>query len=613
MPIRTLPPQLINQIAAGEVVERPASAVKELVENAFDAEASRVDIDVEQGGLRLFRVRDNGIGIARDELALALSRHATSKIASLDDLENVSTMGFRGEALPSISSVSRLTLTSRHREAVEAWQVSTDGAETEFDIRPAAHPTGSTVEVRDIFYNTPARRKFLRSEKTEFQHIETLIRRMALARLDVGLSLSHNQRNILHLKPTQSQSDIEQRLTSLLGGDFLEQSLPLDFSAAGLRLHGWVGLPTFSRSQADQQFFYVNGRLVRDKLVSVAIRQAYQDVLYHGRHPIYVLYLELDPTAVDVNAHPTKMEVRFRESRMVHDFLFRGLHRVLGGAKAGLGLGISTVDADVELGLAAPSSSMTWDDSPPASPQSVGSGIASRSVPAYRQTPLPLQVEEMMRGYAALYAEREAAPLPPAASESGPPPLGFALAHLHGAFILAENAEGLVLVDAHAAHERVTYEKLKQQRQSGSVPSQPLLLPIRLAVSDAEAELAAENAEALRDLGIELDRLGPNTLLIRALPALLAQGDGEGLVRDVLADLNAQGHSRKVEEQINGLLASLACHGSVRANRKLSLPEMNALLREMEATERSGQCNHGRPTWVQLSLADLNGLFLRGR
>ena len=613
MPIRTLPPQLINQIAAGEVVERPASAVKELVENAFDAQASRVDIDVEQGGLRLFRVRDNGIGIARDELALALSRHATSKIASLDDLENVSTMGFRGEALPSISSVSRLTLTSRQRDAAEAWQVSTDGAETEFDIRPAAHPAGSTVEVRDIFYNTPARRKFLRSEKTEFQYIETLIRRMALARLDVGLSLTHNQRDILQLKPTRGQNDIDQRLAALLGGDFLEQSLPVDISAAGLRLHGWVGLPTFSRSQADHQFFYVNGRLVRDKLVSVAIRQAYQDVLYHGRHPIYVLYLELDPTGVDVNAHPTKMEVRFRESRMVHDFLFRGLHRLLGGAKAGLGLNVSEIEPATTVPPTRPELSTAFDDRPLAASRSVGAGLSSRAAPAYRQAPLPLQVEEMMHGYAALYAERQPALLPAAASESGPPPLGYALAHLHGAFILAENSEGLVLVDAHAAHERVTYEKLKQQRESGTVPSQPLLLSIRLAVSDAEADLAAENADELRALGIELDRLGPNTLLIRALPALLAQGDGEGLVRDVLADINAQGHSRQVEERLNGLLASLACHGSVRANRKLTVPEMNALLREMEATERSGQCNHGRPTWVQLSLADLNGLFLRGR
>jgi DNA mismatch repair protein MutL len=615
MPIRTLPPQLINQIAAGEVVERPASAVKELVENAFDAQASRVDIDVELGGLRLFRVRDNGIGIARDELALALSRHATSKIASLDDLENVSTMGFRGEALPSISSVSRLTLTSRQRDAAEAWQVSTDGAETEFDIRPAAHPPGSTVEVRDIFYNTPARRKFLRSEKTEFQHIETLIRRMALARLDVGLSLSHNQRSILQLRPTQSQSDIDQRLMALLGGDFLEQSLPVDFSAACLRLHGWVGLPTFSRSQADHQFFYVNGRLIKDKLVSVAIRQAYQDVLYHGRQSVYVLYLELDPTGVDVNAHPTKMEVRFRESRMVHDFLFRGLHRVLGDTRAGVGIPVSSVDMS-PFGSAPTNPSVAVADrsSPPATADSPAP-VKTGSPAAYRQTALPLNVAELMQNYGALITERAGAGPAPVLRESdeASQPLGFALAHLHGAFILAENAQGLILVDAHAAHERVTYEKLKQQQQAGSIPSQPLLLPIRLNLSEAEAELAVEHAESLAAAGIELGRIGPDTLLIRALPALVCQGDGEQLVRDVLSDLNTHGQSRRVEETLNEMLATMACHGSVRANRKLSVPEMNALLREMEATERSGQCNHGRPTWVQLTLGDLNGLFMRGR
>ena len=612
MPIRTLPPQLINQIAAGEVVERPASAIKELVENAFDAQATRVDIDVEQGGLRLFRVRDNGIGIPKDELALALSRHATSKIASLDDLENVSTMGFRGEALPSISSVSRLTLTSRQREANQAWQVSTDGAETEFDIRPAAHPSGSTVEVRDIFYNTPARRKFLRSEKTEFQHIETLIRRMALARLDIGLSLSHNQRNVLQLKPPQTEADISQRLASLLGGDFLEQSLPLDVSAAGLRLHGWVGLPTFSRSQADHQFFYVNGRLVRDKLVSVAIRQAYQDVLYHGRHPIYVLYLELDPTLVDVNAHPTKMEVRFRESRMVHDFLFRGLHRVLGDTKAGLGLTPTEISAPTRNSLATPPESVTRDRSSVATPPTNQFRTA-----AYQQTRLPLNVADIVENYTALYGKHESTEpdsvTPDPSGETAPHPLGYALGHLHGAFILAENAQGLVLVDVHAAHERVTYEKLKQQARVDSISSQPLLLPIRLNVSEAEAELAVEHAESLMAVGIELGRIGPDTLLVRALPTLVCQGNGEQLVRDVLADLNTHGQSRRVEERLNEMLATMACHGSVRANRKLSVPEMNALLREMEITERSGQCNHGRPTWVQLGLGDLNALFLRGR
>ena len=609
MPIRPLPPQLINQIAAGEVVERPASAVKELVENAIDAGAGQVEIEIEQGGLRLLRVRDDGCGIARDELTLALSRHATSKIASLDDLEQVMTLGFRGEALPSISSVSRLVLTSRPRGEPHAWQVSSDGAEATFDIRPAAHPEGSTVEVRDLFYNTPARRKFLRSEKTEFQHIETLVRRLALGRLDLGLSLSHNQRRVLQLRPGRDPADVERRLAALLGEDFLEQSLPLDIGASGLRLHGWIGLPTFSRSQADQQYFYVNGRLVRDKLVSVAIRQGYQDVLYHGRHPVYVLYLELDPGLVDVNAHPTKMEVRFREARLVHDFLFRGLHRALGGARAGLGVAAAVVEetmAPAQPAVAAPAARPVF-----AAPAQTGQ--AGTALPP-RQAELPLNVAELLPRYTALYAPPDTGAAAPAAADGrNLPPLGYALAHLHGAFILAENAEGLVLVDAHAAHERVTYEKLKRQRAAGNIPSQPLLLPIRLRVSEAEAELAVEREAELAALGIELGRIGPDTLLVRALPALLCQGDGEPLVRDVLADLLADGRSRRVEEKLNALLATMACHGSVRANRKLSVPEMNALLREMEATERSGQCNHGRPTWVRLSLAELDNLFLRGR
>jgi DNA mismatch repair protein MutL len=615
MPIRILPPQLINQIAAGEVVERPASAVKELVENSFDAGARSVEIDIEQGGMRLLRIRDDGIGILREELPLALSRHATSKIGSLEDLEHVATMGFRGEALPSISSISRLTLISRTRGDRCAWQVGADGTETNFDVQPAAHPEGTTVEVRDIFYNTPARRKFLRSEKTEFQHIETLVKRMALARFATGFSLSHNQRSVLSLRPAETRADIERRLALLLGEDFLEQCLPVDFAAAGLRLSGWVGLPTFSRSQADMQFFYVNGRLVRDKLVSIAVRQAYQDVLYHGRQPVYVLYLELDPAQVDVNAHPAKLEVRFRDARMVHDFLFRGLHRVLGGARAGLAATVAEIPSALET---AESTAAVPPRQEPASRPSLRMSAPS-AAGAYRQTSLPLRVAEAMQGYADLYSAPpvrtpEASPArEEIRSENAMPPLGYALAHLHGAFILAESRNGLILVDAHAAHERITYEKLKKQHQAGSVPSQPLLLPLRLKVSEAEADLVTEAVETLGALGIELGRIGPDTLLVRALPALLGETDGERLVRDVLADLNQHGQSSRVEETLNSVLATVACHGSVRANRKLTVPEMNTLLREMEATERSGQCNHGRPTWVELSLKDLNGLFLRGR
>ena len=614
MTIRTLPPQLINQIAAGEVVERPASAIKELVENAFDAGADRIEIEIEQGGMGLIRVRDNGCGIHKDELPLALSRHATSKISSLEDLENVLTMGFRGEALPSISSVSRLPLPSSPPGPHHAWQIQTDGGEKHFDLTPASHPEGSTVEIRDLFYNTPARRKFLRSEKTEFQHIETVVRRMALSRMDVAITLSHNEREILRLPPSKDPSGSPQRLEAILGHDFLEQSLPIEHHAADLRLHGWVGLPTFSRSQPDQQYFYVNGRLVRDKVVNVAIRQAFQDVLYHGRHPIYVLYLELDPTLVDVNAHPTKMEVRFREARMVHDFLFSSLHRALGGATAGGHTGNLTT-----IQTSSPDFQTSSRENYPR-----GSGSSGRDYPterfagfsAGRQSQLSLDTPSVLESYDRLLNPHVAPPLPssyePGASDADGR-LGHAIAHLHGAFILAENAEGLILVDAHAAHERVTYEKLKAEQIQGSIASQSLLLPIPLEVTEAEADAAEEQQTALEALGVELRRTGPTNIMVTALPARLPVADADQLIRDVLADFAHQGQSRRLEETLNQILATMACHGSVRANRHLSLPEMNALLREMETTERSGQCNHGRPTWVQLTLQDLNGLFQRGR
>ena len=608
MTIRTLPPQLINQIAAGEVVERPASAIKELVENAFDAGADRVEIEIEQGGMGLIRVRDNGCGINKEELPLALSRHATSKIASLEDLEKVLTMGFRGEALPSISSVSRLQLTSRPQGTSHAWQIQTDGGEQHFDLKPAAHPEGSTVEIRDLFYNTPARRKFLRSEKTEFQHIETVVRRMALSRMDVAITLFHNEREILRLPPSKNLSESPRRLEAILGQDFLEQSLPIEHSAADLRIHGWIGLPTFSRSQPDQQYFYVNGRLVRDKLVNVAIRQAFQDVLYHGRHPIYVLFLELDPTLVDVNAHPTKMEVRFRESRMVHDFLFSSIHRALGGATAGGHSAHRTANTDFS-----PGQRTNYGES------SRSSGYHSErfaSLPRDKQTQIALDTPSLMGNYDRLLNPIEACQpssiTPPTGSDRDGR-LGHAIAHLHGAFILAENAEGLILVDAHAAHERVTYERLKADQQLGDIPTQNLLLPISLDVTECEADAAEEQQSILATLGVELRRTGPTSVMATALPAQLPLADADQLIRDVLADFAHQGHSRRIEETLNQILATMACHGSVRANRPLSVPEMNALLRDMEATERSGQCNHGRPTWVQLTIQDLNGLFQRGR
>jgi DNA mismatch repair protein MutL len=609
MRIHSLPTQLVNQIAAGEVVERPSSVVKELVENCFDAGASQVTIDIEQGGSRLIKIRDNGCGIVKEDLPLALSRHATSKIASLKDLESVVSMGFRGEALPSISSVSRLTLISRIRDADCAWKVLADGSERDFDPQPDPHPQGTTVDVRDLFYNTPARRKFLKTEKTEFTHIETLIQRMALSRFDIGFTLSHNQKEILNLKPAATDREQEQRIAGICGSSFIENSIKIDYAASDLQLSGWVGLPTFSRSQQDMQFFYVNGRLVKDKLVSHAVKQAYQDVLFHGRHPVFVLYLTLDPTLVDVNAHPAKLEVRFREGRLVHDFLFSALHRSL----ANLRPGHNAIEQP------APQPQAVLD----AKPTNTGwlNDITQQAVPGFgakttynsrlpQQASLPLQVEESIQAYASLYPRPE-----PVVStqQPGVPPLGHAIAHLHNIYILSETPTGIILVDAHAAHERITYERLKQQYQNGIVPSQPLLLPIKIKVSAAEAELAEQEHEFFNTLGFEINRSGPETITLRSIPILLSNIDTENLIRDVLADITEHGMSQRIQEKSNEILATVACHGAVRAHRRLTIDEMNALLRDMEQTERIGQCNHGRPTWIELSTSDLDKFFLRGQ
>jgi len=587
MPIQVLPPQLINQIAAGEVVERPASVVKELLENSLDAGARRVAVDVEQGGKRLIRVRDDGEGIPRGELALALSRHATSKIRSLEELEQVRSMGFRGEALPSISSVARLSLTSRTADDHSAWRLEADGHEPVADPVPAAHPVGTTVEVRDLFYNTPARRKFLRADKTEFGHLETVVRRLALARFDVAFRLHHNRRAVALLDPADDEVSRDRRVADICGQPFLDHALRLDFESAGLRLWGWLGLPTFSRAQQDMQFFFVNGRMVRDRLVTHAVRQAYQDVLYHGRHPAYVLYLELDPRLVDVNAHPAKTEVRFREGRLVHDFLFRAVHRAI---------------AEQRPGGHAPEPLLPSASSAP-------------PPPAPRQGAMGLPVAEQVRAYGALHPAPvpDTAPAPAAREAQAAPPLGFALAQLHGVYILAQNAEGLVVVDMHAAHERITYERLKNALEGEGIRAQPLLVPQTLSVSPREAELAEHHRDTFTGLGFELDRQGPETLVVRQVPALLRDADVAQLVRDVLSDLVARGESFRLQEAVNEVLSTMACHGSVRANRRLTVEEMNALLRDMERTERSGQCNHGRPTWRQLSMGELDRLFMRGR
>ena len=627
--IELLSPRLANQIAAGEVVERPASVIKELLENSIDSGAKRIDVDVEQGGVKLLRVRDDGSGISSDDLPLALARHATSKIRDLEDLERVMSLGFRGEALASISSVARLTLTSRTRSAEQAWQVETEGRDMAPRVQPAAHPVGTSVEVRDLFFNTPARRKFLKAEKTEFDHLQEVIKRLALARFDVAFHLRHNGKTILSLHEAHDEAARARRVSAICGAGFLEQALPIEIERNGLRLWGWVGLPTFSRSQADLQYFFVNGRAVRDKLVAHAVRQAYRDVLFNGRHPTFVLFFEVDPSVVDVNVHPTKHEVRFRDGRMVHDFLYGTLHRTLGDVRPDDHLAAPIVTAVVrpsgpEAGEFGPQGEMSLAgnllQSTPPQPSFAAPGSGAGAGYQYQYTPRPqsaVPVAEAQAAYREFFA-----PLPgaePGAAVALPegggdiPPLGYALAQLKGIYILAENAHGLVLVDMHAAHERIMYERLKIAMASEGLSGQPLLVPESLSVSQREADCAEEHHSVFQKLGFELQRLGPETLAIRQIPALLKQAEANRLVADVLADLMEYGTSDRIQAHINELLGTMACHGAIRANRRLALPEMNGLLRDMENTERSGQCNHGRPTWTQMGLDDLDKLFLRGR
>lgn len=612
--IQLLSPRLANQIAAGEVVERPASVIKELLENAVDAGASQVDVEIEAGGVKLMRVRDNGCGIEREDLELALSRHATSKISILDDLEAVATLGFRGEALASISSVSRLALTSLAKGQDSAYCVIAEGRDMAPSMKPAAHPVGTSVEVRDLFFNTPARRKFLRTENTEYGRIEDVFKRLALSAFHVGLTLKNNGRVVHSWRPATTQVETSRRVAQICGPAFMDSTLFVDFERAGLKLWGWVARPTFSRSQADLQHFYVNGRAIKDKLVTHAVRQAYQDVLYHGRHPAYVLYLNLDPATVDVNVHPTKHEVRFRDGRLVHDFLFRSLYKALADLRPETPAVVSTAEA-AERGAANDFGQALPADVPEQSPmqffpqQSLAMGQGPGQVERFASG----QVAEIMHQYGRLGRgsssdERQSMP-----EGAVIPPLGYAIAQLKGIFILAENEHGLIVVDMHAAHERITYERMKAQFEASAIQPQPLLVPHSVAVSDKEANYAEQNPEVFTRLGFQVQRAGPETLLVRQVPVALNKADVESLVRDLLADLLEHGFSNRIEQSINELLSSMACHGSVRANRKLTIAEMNALLRDMEITERSGQCNHGRPTWAQVGMNELDGLFMRGR
>lgn len=596
MAIQVLPDQLINQIAAGEVVERPSAVVKELVENSLDAGAGRVEIEVEQGGLGMIRVRDDGAGIARGELAQAVLRHATSKIASLDDLERVASFGFRGEALPSILSVSRFSLTSRSAAEAHGWRVGGAGVLDSEAPQPASHAPGTTVEAGDLFFNTPARRKFMRAESTEFRHVDQLVRRLALSRFGLRLALRHNGRRLLELEPALEEAARAARVAAVCGEEFMANAVALDESRMGLRLWGWVALPSFARAQADLQFLYVNGRMVRDKLLGHALRRAYADVLHSTRYPAFVLFLELDPAMVDVNVHPQKSEVRFRQAAQVHDFLFGCVHQLLRRIRPE-----PELHHRVELNV-------------PVAPDPVQEPLRY-AAPA--RGAAPYEVRERAPDVAStawpLYAQARAAPQPeleaPVVDEQ---PLGRALAQLHGVFVLAENRHGLVLVDAHAAHERVLYERYKKQMEQGAIPSQALLVPEVLRLGEAEADELERRREELSRLGLVIDRAGPESVAVRALPPLLAKTDLGALLR-ALYSADSESHIDEVLDAQHRILADLACRSAIKANRRLTLPEMDALLRDMEATERSGQCNHGRPTWVQVGAEDLDRLFLRGR
>lgn len=630
--IRVLPDLLINQIAAGEVVERPASALKELLENSLDAGATSITVQLAAGGTQLLKVSDDGGGIARDDLALALARHATSKIASLDDLERVGSLGFRGEALASIAAVSRLTLASRRRNdasARHAWSMAAEGPHLS-PPEPSALPGGTAVEVRDLYFNTPARRKFLKTEATEYAHCEEAFRRIALSRPGVAFTLQHNGRVQWHLKP----QTLDERILTLQGDSFGQGSLPVNEDSAGLKLHGRISTPEAARARSDAQYFYVNGRFVRDKLLAHAVRQAYQDVLHGDRHPAFVLFLELDPALVDVNVHPAKTEVRFRDSRAVHQYVFHALSKTLSGSA---GEAVSAVAPAAASPFATGASG--FRGSMPSTYRGGGSaGPSAGGAPYYRaQSAMPLVARDSEGFYETLFGTRPAASadttasaaasaldtLAPvrsddaspsgAADPTAPPPLGFALAQLAGIYILAENAQGLVIVDMHAAHERIMYEKLKTALDAAAIPMQPLLVPVTMNAATLDIATAEENGETLQQIGFDISPGSPTTLTIRAVPAMLADADARSLATDILREVREYGASRVLTERRNELLGTMACHAAVRAHRKLTTTEMNALLRDMEATERSGQCNHGRPTWRQITVNELDQLFMRGR
>lgn len=613
--IKKLNNRLSNQIAAGEVVDRPASVVKELIENAIDADSTSIEIELEAGGTRLIRIKDDGAGIHKDDMELALVSHATSKIESVDDLLAVGSLGFRGEALASIASVSRLKLISNTESETSAGiQVSVAGDEMKAEVSPAPRTKGTTVEVRDLFYNTPARRKFLRTEKTEYQRIDEVIKKMCMSHRHVTFRLVNNGKLVRDLQAAANREEEERRLAKLFGKEFLKNAVFIDENRGGMSLRGWIGLPTYSRAQSDQQLFFINDRSIKDKVVAHAIRQAYQDVLFHGRHPVFALCMAMDPARVDVNVHPAKHEVRFRDSREVHSFLYTTVHRALADVRPA-----DQIAADSSTNELAAADILHQTNMPFHSLGSRGKGSGtSHGFIAEHKSAIRGLYGNVQGGFAADSMnpgedEQHGEIDGPGSGEKEIPPLGYAIAQLHGVYILAENAEGLVVVDMHAAHERIVYENMKNSIDEGGLKTQPLLVPLSVAVSEKEADCVQEFKSDLLEMGFDLECMSSESVLVRSIPALLKHSNCEQLIRDLLSDFVEFGQSFRIREQRDNLLATMACHGSVRANRRLSLVEMNALLRDMEETERSGQCNHGRPTWTFQSLSELDSLFLRGQ
>ncbi len=618
--IQKLPPQVINQIAAGEVIERPVSVVKELVENSIDAGATEIVVEVSEGGTKNITIRDNGSGIHEDDLLLALTSHATSKIRDSNDLVRVQSLGFRGEALASIASVSELTLVTRTQDSSHGFKVTGVGNDEIEKPMPAAHPFGTTIEVKDLFYNVPARKKFLRTERTEFSHIEELVKRLALVRFDVSFKLIHNERIIFDTKACNTQEEKERRVSAIFNQEFLDQSFYFTHTIEDLRgtltLNGWIAKPTFSRNQTDFQFVYVNGRMVKDRLIAHAIKQAYQDVLYGHRHPAFIVYLTMDPEGVDVNAHPAKHEVRFRESRFVHDFLFRTIHQVV--AKP-----LLESQGDVQENEVHNATVQSLPENNPQNQSRLNFNAAYRNTNSSFQS---TRNDQPVNVYAALGLDQKIESSNPVLSTFSPQssvieaddeddaPLGYALGQLHGAYILAENQQGLVLVDMHAAHERIIYERFKRNiHENSTLVRQPLLIPKVMQMHGKYVSTVAEFAEELTQVGIVADAFGDDQIIIREVPAALVNSDIDRLITAVLDDFYRYGSSEKIKEKINEILSTMACHSAIRHHRKMTLPEMNALLRDIERTERADQCNHGRPTWTSIGLTDLDRLFLRGQ